>query len=101
MRYWRKPLDLDQVKIPHGEVVIIDDRCKGCGLCIVACPTGSLEIGSALNRLGYHPVEFLPETGCTACGVCYYACPEPAALAAEDTEDVDIAQDAELAPAEA
>jgi NAD-dependent dihydropyrimidine dehydrogenase PreA subunit len=65
----------------EGTVFIEPDKCKGCSLCVVACPTGSLEIGTTLNRLGYHPVEFLPETGCTACGVCYYACPEPAALA--------------------
>jgi len=64
----------------EGTVMVDSDRCKGCELCIVACPTGSLEIEKSLNRLGYHPVAFLPETGCTGCGVCYYACPEPAAL---------------------
>ena len=63
-----------------GVVMIDPDRCKGCRLCVVACPTGSLVIGESLNRLGYHPVEFLADTGCTACGVCFYSCPEPAAL---------------------
>jgi NAD-dependent dihydropyrimidine dehydrogenase PreA subunit len=63
-----------------GEVRVDLDRCKGCGLCVEACPTGSLRLGSALNRLGYHPVEFAAGTGCTGCGVCFYACPEPAAL---------------------
>jgi NAD-dependent dihydropyrimidine dehydrogenase PreA subunit len=64
----------------QGIVLIDVDRCKGCRLCVVSCPTGSLRIGEGLNRLGYHPVEFLPGTGCTACGVCFYACPEPAAI---------------------
>jgi NAD-dependent dihydropyrimidine dehydrogenase PreA subunit len=64
-----------------GIVWIDADRCKGCRLCVVACPTGSLRIGGELNRLGYHPAEFLPGTGCTACGICFYACPEPAAIA--------------------
>jgi len=63
-----------------GEVVIDADKCKGCLLCVEACPTHSLEVGEDLNRLGYYSVTFLPETGCTACGVCYYACPEPAAI---------------------
>jgi NAD-dependent dihydropyrimidine dehydrogenase PreA subunit len=65
----------------EGKVVIDNDRCKGCGLCVVGCPVDSLRLSARLNRLGYHPVEFLPNTGCTGCGVCFYACPEPAALA--------------------
>lgn len=64
----------------EGVVFVDPDRCKGCQLCVVACPTGSLRIGAVLNRLGYHPAEFLPGTGCTACGVCFWACPEPAAI---------------------
>ena len=63
-----------------GTVTIRPDRCKGCALCVEACPTHSLQISNVLNRLGYHPVEFLPGTGCTGCGVCFYACPEPAAI---------------------
>jgi len=63
-----------------GSVEVTNDRCKGCGLCVEACPTNSLRLGEKLNRLGYHAAEYLPETGCTACGVCFYACPEPAAI---------------------
>jgi Pyruvate/2-oxoacid:ferredoxin oxidoreductase delta subunit len=65
----------------EGVVEVLEDRCKGCGLCVEACPTHSLRLCDKLNRLGYHPVEFLSETGCTGCGVCFYACPEPDALA--------------------
>jgi ferredoxin len=64
----------------EGRVEIQVDHCKGCGLCVAACPTSSLEMGDALNKLGYHPAEFLEDTGCTSCGVCFYACPEPAAI---------------------
>jgi Pyruvate/2-oxoacid:ferredoxin oxidoreductase delta subunit len=63
-----------------GVVLIGTDHCKGCGLCIEACPTDSLQLSSQFNRLGYRAVEFLPDTGCTGCGVCFYACPEPAAI---------------------
>ena len=63
-----------------GHVEIHADECKGCALCVEACPLGGLQISrTTLNRLGYHPVEFL-EVGCTGCGVCFYACPEPGAL---------------------
>jgi 2-oxoglutarate ferredoxin oxidoreductase subunit delta/2-oxoisovalerate ferredoxin oxidoreductase delta subunit len=64
----------------EGKIIIDADRCKGCGLCVNSCPSGSLRLGSNLNRLGYYAVEFLPNTGCTGCGVCFYACPEPAAV---------------------
>jgi NAD-dependent dihydropyrimidine dehydrogenase PreA subunit len=63
-----------------GLVVIQPDRCKGCGLCVESCPTHSLRLSDSFNRLGYHPSEYLPDTGCTGCGVCFYACPEPAAI---------------------
>lgn len=64
----------------RGGVSVDPDRCKGCRLCVVSCPTSSLAITDHLNRLGYHPAEFLAETGCTGCGICFYACPEPAAI---------------------
>ena len=71
----------------EGLVFVDADACKGCRLCVVACPTESLRIGTDLNRLGYYAVEFLPETGCTACGVCFYACPEPGAITVTEKQD--------------
>ena len=63
-----------------GRVIIHEDECKGCSLCVHACPVHGLEIATTrLNRIGYHPVQFL-DCGCTGCGVCFYACPEPGAL---------------------
>ena len=60
-------------------VVIREDECKGCGLCIEACPTDVLFEQPHLNRMGYHPAGYKGE-GCTGCGVCFYACPEPGAI---------------------
>jgi 2-oxoglutarate ferredoxin oxidoreductase subunit delta len=65
---------------PGGLVVVHEDECKGCALCVESCPVHGLAISATrLNRIGYHPVEFL-DCGCTGCGVCFYACPEPGAL---------------------
>ena len=65
---------------PGGKVFVHEDECKGCALCVEACPVHGLTISQTrLNRIGYHPVEFI-DGGCTGCGVCFYACPEPGAL---------------------
>ena len=76
MRYWRKPLDLDQVTIPHGEVVIIDDRCKGCGFCVEYCPKDVLVMSERFNKKGYHPPVMKPNHECNNCGLCEVICPE-------------------------
>ena len=60
----------------RGSVTIDSEECKGCGLCVEACPPRVLRLAAGLNRSGYHPAEYLG-SGCTACGICYYVCPEP------------------------
>ncbi len=60
-------------------VVIAPELCKGCELCIYACPSGNLILSNSLNRKGYHPVVFSYEGArgpCSACGLCYWVCPD-------------------------
>lgn len=63
----------------RGYVEIGYEECKGCGLCVQACVPKVLRLSDRLNRLGYHPAEYLGH-GCTGCGLCFYTCPEPGAL---------------------
>ncbi len=49
MKFWRKPLDLDQLEIPHGEIHIVKDRCKGCAFCVEYCPKDVLELSDEFN----------------------------------------------------
>ena len=63
----------------RGSVTIDAQECKGCGLCVEACPPRALRLSAGLNLYGYHPAEY-QGSGCTGCGICYYVCPEPGAL---------------------
>jgi 2-oxoglutarate ferredoxin oxidoreductase subunit delta len=63
----------------RGLVELNSEECKGCGLCVKACPTKVLRLSDQLNRYGYHPAEYLGAK-CSGCGICFYACPEPGAI---------------------
>ena len=66
-------------KPERGMVEMNSEECKGCGLCVEACPPKVLRLAEHLNRYGYRPAEYLGH-GCTGCGICYFACPEPGGI---------------------
>ena len=58
-------------------LAIAGDRCKGCELCITACPKHVLALDErTVNVLGYHPVQLLDAAGCTSCAFCARVCPD-------------------------
>ena len=59
--------------------VFEEDRCKGCGRCIEACPKKVLRFKETLNRRSVKPAEYVGE-GCIGCFFCFYNCPEPFAI---------------------
>ena len=76
MKLWRVPLDADKLEIPHGELHIIIDRCKGCGCCVEYCPCDVLILSDEFNSKGYHPPIAVHEEKCVNCGLCEQICPE-------------------------
>jgi 2-oxoglutarate ferredoxin oxidoreductase subunit delta len=76
MKYWRRPLDADQMVVPQGTVVIIADRCKGCGFCVEYCPKEVLTMSEDFNRKGYHPPAVVKKGECVNCNLCEMICPD-------------------------
>lgn len=53
------------------------DLCKGCGLCVNACPKQVLEISKdKINAKGHHPVEAVNMDACVGCASCAIMCPD-------------------------
>lgn len=55
------------------------EECKGCGLCVEACPPRVISLSERLNHYGYRTAVYAGH-GCTGCGICFLACPEPGAI---------------------
>jgi len=87
-KFWRKPLDFDEWKKPKGELIILEDRCKGCKFCIEFCPNEVLAESPKLNAKGYHPPEISKPDECVGCGLCERICPEFAIIAEKILEEV-------------
>ena len=75
-RYWRRPLDEGKVKSPIGEVIILGERCKGCGWCVAFCPREVLQMSTKFTSKGYHPPEVVKTRACVDCRLCELMCPD-------------------------
>ncbi len=76
MKYWRKPLDLAKIKETRGKVILIEDRCKGCGFCIEYCPRDVLGMSSNFNKKGYSLPAVINGAKCVNCHFCEVLCPD-------------------------
>jgi len=60
------------------KMTVDPNYCKGCGLCIIACPRKIIRLSENINAKGYNYAECIEQEKCTACKMCYITCPDVA-----------------------
>lgn len=59
-----------------GTIVVDRERCKGCSVCVVACPFKVLSLAPDVNGKGYHYSQMINPDACTGCASCALVCPD-------------------------
>jgi 2-oxoglutarate ferredoxin oxidoreductase subunit delta len=59
-----------------GNVNIKNELCKGCYLCIRACPKSVITVDQKINSSGIYPAKAVNVRDCMACGNCWTVCPD-------------------------
>lgn len=73
----------------RGNVVIAQEICKGCELCIEACPQDSLGLSEKINLKGYR-YAVLVQDNCTGCVNCALVCPDAAITVFREKKHVKV-----------
>ena len=60
----------------RGAVVVDKEKCKGCNLCVVACPTKTLALAKEVNGKGYNYSEMVNPEARIGCASCALVCPD-------------------------
>lgn len=63
-----------------GFITIDSEKCKGCYLCVQACPKNVLTISPIANTTGtfFATIKKDNQESCIACGSCFQICPDTA-----------------------
>ena len=60
-----------------AKLTINTELCKGCGLCVDACPKKIIELSKdVINKKGHNPIRVTDEGKCIACAFCATMCPD-------------------------
>ena len=60
----------------RGAIVVDVERCKGCEVCTVNCPTDVIGMAAEVNGKGYHYAYMKDPEACTGCTNCAIVCPD-------------------------
>lgn len=60
-----------------GAIQVDRERCKGCNLCVVACPLNVLVLAEReVNKKGYRFARQVVSDTCIGCASCAIVCPD-------------------------
>lgn len=72
-----------------NELTIVSGYCKGCGLCVDICPTGTLQLEDIIDsKFGVCVKADAPEY-CIGCKMCEQRCPDFAVFVNYENEEKD------------
>lgn len=60
----------------RGAIVVDIEKCKGCEVCTIACPTEVIAMSEEVNRKGYRYAHMAKPEECTGCANCAIVCPD-------------------------
>ena len=61
----------------YGAITVNKERCKGCNLCVVACPTDTLSLQPyEVYDRGFHYAYMVHPENCIGCSSCALMCPD-------------------------
>jgi len=60
----------------RGAIVVDIEKCKGCEVCITACPSQVIDMAYEVNGKGYHYAYMANPEVCTGCANCAIVCPD-------------------------
>jgi 2-oxoglutarate ferredoxin oxidoreductase subunit delta len=87
----RKPITPKPPRLREKVLVILQEQCKQCGLCVEFCPKDVLCLDmSKYNRKGYHPVTACDIEACVNCEFCERICPDMAIFLAGKNEAQEV-----------
>jgi len=59
-----------------ARIEIDESRCKGCGLCTIACPIKLLKLHDEINDAGFATATITSLDKCAGCALCAGICPD-------------------------
>jgi 2-oxoglutarate ferredoxin oxidoreductase subunit delta len=59
-----------------GAIVVDIEHCKGCEVCVGACPTNVIGMNEQVNGKGYHYAYMVQPDECIGCTNCAIVCPD-------------------------